>query len=154
MKLATTTTAPIDFDAMQAFVGAHDAGYKAKQLARRRAHYAALFQRYQDLLTLDDEGFEVSITLRSATKTVVLSAKESERAFDLSELYDQHGKHMGALQDEIIDLLREKDDDDTGLWAGTDLLIMHQIVALCMPQPADHNSVDFATATTLTAKAA
>lgn len=134
MKVSSTTPT-VDFAALREVESAYDVAFKAKQLARRRAHYAFLFQRYQDMLTLDDEGYEVSITLKSATKEVTLNSTESGDCFDITNMYSQLGKKLGALQDEILDLLADfNKEDTTSTFAGTDKPIMHQVVALCMPQ--------------------
>jgi hypothetical protein len=138
MKVSPTT-APIDFAALKEVESAHDVNYIAGKLARRRTHYAFLFQRYQDILTLDDEGCEISVTLKSATKTVTLTTAESEECFCLNDMYQLLGNHLDALQAEILDLLEGKvkgKDEQFGLWEGTDAPIMRQVVALCMPQAA------------------
>jgi len=156
MKVAANTPA-LDFTALKKVESAHDVDYLAGQLARRRAHFAFLFQRYQDLLTLDDEGYEVSITLTSATKTVTLSRAEGEDSFDMTALYEKHGNHMAALQAEILDLLENKEKNqhkDFGLWEGTDAPTMRQVVTLCMPQPAAQPLADSTAPTTPDAKAA
>ncbi|MGI4863721.1 MAG: hypothetical protein ACRYFZ_07325 [Janthinobacterium lividum] len=156
MKLAADTPA-LDFTALKKVESAHDVDYLAGQLARRRAHFAFLFQRYQDLLTLDDEGYEVSITLTSATKTVTLSRAEGEDSFDMTALYEKHGNHMAALQAEILDLLENKQDGshkDFGLWEGTGAPDMRQVVALCMPQSTTPAPADSPAPTTPDAKAA
>jgi hypothetical protein len=155
MKLATTPA--LDFATLKEVESAHDVDYMNGKLARRRAHFAFCFQRYQDLLTLDDEGYEVSITLKSATKTVTLTAAESEDAFDLGNIYQKFSGQLAALQAEILDLLENKQKGkhkDFGLWEGTDAPIMRQVVALCMPQPAAKPQTDSTAPTTPTVQAA
>jgi hypothetical protein len=156
MKLATTATA-LDYTALREVQSTHDVDYLNGKLARRRAHFAFLFQRNQDLLTLDDEGYEVSITLKSATKTVTLTAAESEDAFDLGNIYQKLSGQLAALQAQILDLLENKQEGkhkDFGLWEGTDAPIMRQVVALCMPQPVAKPQTDSTASTTPTVKAA
>lgn len=153
MKVSPTTPA-VDFAALKEVECAHDVNYMAGKLARRRAHYAFLFQRYQDILTLDDEGCEISVTLKSATKTVTLTTAEAEECFCLNDMYQLLGNHLDALQAEILDLLEGKvkgKDEQFGLWEGTEAPIMRQVVALCMPQSATQTPAD---STTPTAKAA
>jgi len=140
MKVATAT--PIDFDALRNIDSVHDAGFKAQHLARRRAHYAALFQRYQDAVAINDEEYEVSITIRSVSKSLTLTAAESDAAFDITAIYEKLGKKLDALKDEIIDLLTDESiEDKKGCFAGTDDPLMHQAHNLCMPQQsADESS--------------
>lgn len=157
MKLAATTPA-LDFAALRQVDNAHDVDYLAGKLARRRAHFAALFQRYQDMLALDDEGCEISVTLKSATKTATLTAAEAEQCFCINDVFQLIGGQLDALQAEILDLLEHKQDGghshQDGLWEGTDAPIMRQVVALCMPQPAAAPAADSITPSTPSAKAA
>lgn len=156
MKL-NTTASTLNFIALREVKSAHDVDYLAGKLARRRAHFAALFQRYQDMLTLDDEGCEISVTLKSATKTVTLTATEGAECFCLNDMFQFLGNQLDVLQAEILDLLENKENGkhkQHGLWEGTDAPIMRQVVALCMPQPASALTADSSTPTTPTAKAA
>lgn len=134
MNLAVAT--PTDFAALREVSSPHDAGYKTKQLARRRAHYAALFQRYQDALTIDDEGYEVSITIRSVSKSLTLTSAEAEHCFNLTELYGKLGAHLNALRAEIMDLLADPSAEAAG-FEGTDEPLLHEALALCLPAAAN-----------------
>lgn len=104
MKLASTTPAP-DFTALRELTGVHDADFEAQKLVRARAIYAARYARLQELLLLDDEGYEVTITVRSHSKTLTLTQYEGEACFDLNAVYGVLGRGLDALKDQILDCL-------------------------------------------------
>jgi len=130
MKLATDTTVP-NFKALRELTSLHDAGYEAVKLTRTRAIYAALYQRMLDTLHIDDEGYELTITLRSPSKTLTLNNAEADACFNLSDVYGVQGKRMDALSAEILDMLSGAKND---AFAGTDDPQMMQAHALCLPQ--------------------
>lgn len=140
MKLATeTTTVSLAELSKEA---AHDANFEVLQLQRKRAIYATTYQRMQEVLHLDDEGYEVSITLRSHSKTLTLTAAEGAQCFDSGELYTCIGGQLRALQAQILQILqRVEDGQPLGSQEGTDTPQMHQVLALCMPQVAAPTTV-------------
>lgn len=114
----------------------HNTGIEAIELGQRRVAYAALYQRLLDLMQLDEEGFEVSITLRGLTKTVALSAAEAKMCFDNSPLYadltealnKRHAVIIGTLlKVECGTPLDSEDGADNGARGGA--------LALCLPPP-------------------
>lgn len=134
MKLVTSTTAP-DFAALREQHGVHDANYALLKLARTRAIYGTLYQRLQDVLHIDDEGCEVTITLRSHSKTLTLTSAETDECFSLCEIYGVLGSRLNALSAEILDLLAATKDALPAAFEGTNDPLMIQAHALCMPQP-------------------
>jgi hypothetical protein len=135
MKVNKTPSVP-NYAALRDITSLHDANYGEVKLARTRAIYGALYQRMLDTLFLDDEGYEVTITLRSASKTLTLNEAEVDKCFNLTDIYEAQGKRLDALSAQILDLLGAGDlADSKGAFAGTtdpDVLLGH---ALCMPQP-------------------
>lgn len=132
MKVASAPAATLTLLSQQQ--APHDAGYETLKLQRAREIYAALYQRMQDALRLDDEGYEVSIVLRGPSRTLTLTADEADTCFNLNEIYAVLGKRLSAKQAEIMDLLL-KVESGTPLDSeeGTDDPLLHQALALCLP---------------------
>lgn len=112
----------------------HDAGYETLKLQRSREIYGALYQRFQDLLRLDDEGYEITITLRGASRTVTLTTDEAEACFNLSDIYGVLGNRLNAQHTQILDvLLAIEKGTPLDFMDGTNDPLLRQALALCLP---------------------
>jgi hypothetical protein len=121
MKVNKTAAAP-DFAAIKAVSSLVDLNMEARKLARLRLEFGALYQQYQDMLQADDEGMEVTITIRSTTKTLTLRDTNLDY-FNTGDYYQSVGTYLDHLQKQIIAL----QDHAMGIHA----------LALCLPeQPA------------------
>lgn len=116
--------------------GVHDAGYEALKLERAREIYGVLYRRMQDLLHLDEEGYQVSITLRGPSRTINLTPAEAEKCFNFSDIFEVVGSQMNARHAEIIDTLLNIENGtplDSAM-EGTGSPLMREALALCLPQ--------------------
>jgi hypothetical protein len=139
MKVATAATAP-DFAAIKAVSSLVDLNMEARKLARLRLEFGALYQQYQDMLQADDEGMEVTITIRSTTKTLTLRDTNLDY-FNTGDYYQSVGTYLDQLQKAILELHEKK--QTTGLDMGgsaadlQDHAMGIHALALCLPeQPA------------------
>lgn len=140
MKLTTTPAPTLAALRQQKYV--HDAGAETLKLQRTREIYAALYQRFQDVLRLDDEGYEVTITVRGLSRTLTLSAAETEACFNLDEMYAVLGNRLNAHHAEILDmLLKVEGGTPLDSQEGTDEPLLHQALALCLPAPTPATEV-------------
>ncbi|MGI4735073.1 MAG: hypothetical protein ACRYG7_07835 [Janthinobacterium lividum] len=117
--------------------GVHDANYETLQLQRTRETYAAYYNRFQDILQADEEGYEVIITVRSLTKEVTLTNEEGQESFDITALFQKWGNKLSALHHEITDKLIKIENGEPldGAMHGTGNALLVQAHALCLPQP-------------------
>jgi len=136
MKIATATTAP-DFAAIKAVASVVDLNMEARKLARLRLEFGALYQQYQDVLQADDEGMEVTITIRSTTKTLKLRDTGLDY-FNTGDYYQNVGTYLDHLQKQIIELHEKA--QTTGLDKGgsaadqQDQAMGVHALALCLPE--------------------
>lgn len=137
MKIQPTSPTP-QLNELRQQSSVHDAGFETLKLQRNREIYAALYQRMQDALRLDDEGdYEVSITLRGPSRALTLTPAEAKACFSLTEIYGPLAGRLNALQNEILDT-RLKVENGTPLdkTEGTDDPRQAQALALCLPPVA------------------
>lgn len=123
--------------------GVHDANFETLKLQRTRETYAAYYNRLQDILQADDEGYELVITVRSLTREVTLANDEGQASFDITALFELWGNKLNALHQEIADKLIKIENGEPldSAMSGTGDPLLIQAHAMCMPQPETPSKV-------------
>ena len=128
-------TAPIDFSLLNATSFIHTADWEAIELRAKQANYGRLYQTYNRVLAMNEEGTHAIITVKSVSDTLIIDDR-NEDYFNLMDYVQDLGNRLHTLAKEILALQEKQQKEGLNNDEGEAVNERRRLaLALCLPVP-------------------
>ncbi len=134
MKCSPCTPA-IDFSALKETSFIHTADWESIELKHKQVLYARLYQTYNRVLAMNEEGTYVTVTVTSSSDSLTIDDK-FESYFNLMDYIQELGARLQSLAKEILDLQAKQQAGKLNIDETKEVNEQRRLaLSLCLPVP-------------------